>query len=196
VGEMSPIRVLLVDDHALFRKGVAELLATERDVRLVGEAGDGAQALEMARDLMPDVVLMDVSMPVVDGLEATRRIKAEIPCVRIVILTVSDGDRSLVEAVRSGAHGYLRKTVEPQALLATIRAVARGEAPISRTMAARLLADGAADTLTAREREVLGLVAGGKRSNEISATLGLAESVIKNHLKNVLEKLHLEWRVV
>src|SRR5512137_2136846 len=107
MGETNPIRVLLVDDHALFRKGVAELLAAERDFRLVGEASNGAQALEMARDLMPDVVLMDVSMPVMDGLEATRRIKAEIPYVRIVILTASDGDQNLFEAVKSGAQGYL-----------------------------------------------------------------------------------------
>ncbi len=190
---MSPIRVLLVDDHALFRKGVAELLASERDFRLVGEASDGAQALEMARDLMPDIVLMDVSMPVMDGLEATGRIKAEIPYVGIVMLTVSDGDRTLVEAVRSGAHAYVRKTVEPQLLLDTIRAVARGEASVSRIMASRLL--GEADAFTAREREVLGLVAGGKRSAEISAALGIAENVVKNHLKNVLEKLHLERQV-
>jgi DNA-binding NarL/FixJ family response regulator len=194
MGEMSPISVLLVDDHALFRKGVAELLATERDFRLVGEASDGAQALEMARDLMPDVVLMDISMPVMDGLEATRRIKAEIPCVRIVILTVSDGDRSLVEAVGGGAHSYLRKTVEPQLLLETMRAVVCGEAPVTRTMAARLLGAEAGEALTAREREVLGLVAGGKRNNEISVALGVAENVVKNHLKNVLEKLHLERR--
>jgi DNA-binding NarL/FixJ family response regulator len=192
MGEISPIRVLLVDDHAQFRKGVAELLAGERDLWLVGETGDGAQALEMARDLMPDVVLMDVSMPVMDGLEATRRMKAEIPCVRVVVLTVSDGDRSLVEAVRSGAHAYLRKTVEPQSLLGTIRAVARGEASVTTTMAARLLGDAKGDTLTPREREVLGLVADGKRSSEISAALGVAENVVKNHLKNVVEKLHHE----
>jgi DNA-binding NarL/FixJ family response regulator len=192
---MTPIRVLLVDDHALFRKGVAELLASERDLRLVGEAGDGGQALEMARDLMPDVVLMDVSMPVIDGLEATRRIKAEIPYVRIVMLTVSDGDRSLVEAVRSGAHGYVPKTVDPQALLDTVRAVAHGEAVVSPTMATRLLGEAAEETLTLREREVLGLVAGGKRSKDISATLGIAENVVKNHLKNVLEKVHLERRL-
>ncbi len=195
MAEKTPICVLLVDDHALFRKGVAELLASERDFRLVGEAGDGGQALEMARDLMPDVVLMDVSMPVIDGLEATRRIKAEIPYVRIVMLTVSDGDRSLVEAVRGGAHGYLPKTVEPQALLDTIRAVARGEAIISRTMAARLLGEAAEETLTLREREVLSLIAGGKRSQDISTTLGIAENVVKNHLKNVLEKVHLERRL-
>jgi DNA-binding NarL/FixJ family response regulator len=205
--DRSAIRVLLVDDHALFRKGVAALLAAERDFELVGEASDGAQALEMARELMPDVILMDISMPGMDGLEATRRIKAEIPYVRIVILTVSDSDRALVEAVKSGAQGYLLKTVEPRALLHTLAGVVRGEASISRTMAARLLEDLARDsrpkappptpaaTLTQREQEVLGLVAQGKSNKEIAAALGIAENTVKNHLKNILEKLHLENRV-
>ena len=125
----APIRVLLADDHALFRQGVASLLATESDFEVVGEAADGQQALELARELMPDVILMDVSMPVMDGLEATRRIKAEMPHVRIVILTVSDGERSLFEAVRCGAEGYLPKKVDPQALCGTLRGVVRGEAP-------------------------------------------------------------------
>jgi DNA-binding NarL/FixJ family response regulator len=144
---------------------------------------------------MPDVVLMDVSMPVMDGVEATRRIKAEMPYVRVVVLTVSDGDRSLLEAVQSGAHAYLRKTVEPQSLLATIRAVARGEPSVSKTMAERLLGDAPGDVLTAQEREVLSMVAGGKRSSEISTALGVAETVVKNHLKNVVEKLHHERRL-
>ena len=205
----SAIRLLLVDDHALFRKGVADFLAAEQDIDLVGEADDGAQALEMARELMPDVVLMDISMPRMDGLEATRRIKAEIPYVRIVILTVSDSDRSLFEAVKSGAQGYLLKSVEPQALLDTIRGVVRGEASISGAMAARLLQDLARDSrpaapspappppprLTQREQEVLGLVALGKSNKEIAAALGIAENTVKNHLKNILEKLHLENRV-
>ena len=203
----SAIRLLLVDDHALFRKGVADFLAAEQDIDLVGEADDGAQALEMARELMPDVVLMDISMPRMDGLEATRRIKAEIPYVRIVILTVSDSDRSLFEAVKSGAQGYLLKSVEPQALLDTIRGVVRGEASISPAMATRLLdhlARGTPQTappgtpgarLTPREQEVLGLVALGKSNKEIAAALGIAENTVKNHLKNILEKLHLENRV-
>jgi len=203
----SAIRLLLVDDHALFRKGVADFLAAERDIELVGEADDGAQALEMARELMPDVVLMDISMPRMDGLEATRRIMAEIPYVRIVILTVSDSDRSLFDAVRSGAQGYLLKSVAPQALLDTLRGVVRGEASISQAMATRLLDYLARDSpqtappgtpgprLTQREQEVLGLVAQGKSNKEIAAALGIAENTVKNHLKNILEKLHLENRV-
>ena len=126
---MTPIRVLLADDHALFRRGVASLLAAESDFEVIGEAVDGQQALEKTRELMPDVILMDVSMPVMDGLAATRRIKAEMPYARIVILTVSDGEHGLLEAVRCGAAGYLSKKIDPQALCGTLRAVARGEVP-------------------------------------------------------------------
>lgn len=136
---MTPIRVLLADDHALFRQGVASLLAAEDGFAVVGEAVDGRQALEMARELMPDVILMDVAMPVMDGLEATRRIMAQLPGAKIIIVTVSDGESTFLEAVRSGAQGYLPQRSEPQLLFDTLRAVARGEALVSRAMAARLL---------------------------------------------------------
>ena len=118
---MTPIRVLLADDHARFRQGVASLLALERDFEVVGEASDGCQALQMTRELQPDVVLMDVSMPLMDGLEATRRIKAELPRVKIVILTVADGARTRLEAERSGAKSCLPKVIEPQALFDALR---------------------------------------------------------------------------
>jgi len=204
---MTPIRVLLADDHALFRRGVASLLAADRDFEVVGEAVDGQQAVEMARKLMPDVILMDISMPGTDGLEATRRIKAEMPYVRIVILTVSDGERSLFEAVKNGAQGYLLKKIEPQALYATLRGVVQGEATLSRVMAAQLLEEFArqsrppapavapAAQLTAREKEVLEHVARGRSNKEIATALTIAENTVKNHLKNILEKLHLENRV-
>ena len=204
---MSPIRVLLVDDHALFRKGVADLLSSEPGFELVGEAGDGIGAVEMARELMPDVILMDISMPGIDGLEATRRIKAEMPYVRIIILTVSESDQSLFEAIKSGAQGYLLKSVQPQALLDTLSGVFRGEASISGAMAARLLQDLARESrpvspppapparLTQREQEVLRLVSQGKSNKEIASALNIAENTVKNHLKNILEKLHLENRV-
>jgi DNA-binding NarL/FixJ family response regulator len=204
---MSPIRVLLVDDHALFRKGVADLLSSEPGFELVGEAGDGIRAVEMARELMPDVILMDISMPGIDGLEATRRIKAEMPYVRIIILTVSESDQSLFEAIKSGAQGYLLKSVQPQALLDTLSGVVRGEASISGAMAARLLQDLARESrpaspppapparLTQREQEVLRLVSQGKSNKEIASALNIAENTVKNHLKNILEKLHLENRV-
>jgi DNA-binding NarL/FixJ family response regulator len=204
---VSPIRILLVDDHALFRKGLAGLLAAERDFEVVGECGDGLGALEMARELMPDVILMDISMPVMNGLEATRRIKAEIPYVRIVILSASDGDHDLFEAVKNGAQGYLLKKIDPQALYGTLRGVVHGEAPVSRVMAARLLEEFARQArqaapaapgtseLTAREKEVLELVAKGKSNKEIAAALSIVENTAKNHLKNILEKLHLGNRV-
>ena len=204
---MYPIRVLIADDYALFRHGLASLLAAESDFEVVGEAADGREAVEMARELKPDVIVMDLSMPVMDGLEATRRIKAEFPYVRIVILTVSDGERSLFEAVKSGAQGYLLKKIEPQALCGTVRGVVRGEAFVSPVMAARLLEEFTGDSrrtappptpsaqLTQREQEVLALVARGKSNKEIAAALAIAENTVKNHLKNILEKLHLENRV-
>ena len=202
---MNRIRVLVADDHALFRKGLASLLAEEADFEVVGEAVDGSQAVEMARELMPDMILMDVSMPVMDGLEATRRIKSAMPYVRIVILSASEGERSLFEAVKSGAQGYLLKKMEPMALFGALRGVARGEAPVSRVMAAKLLEEFARQTraptptlatdLTSRESEVLDLVAQGKSNKEIAATLAIAENTVKNHLKNILAKLHLENRV-
>jgi DNA-binding NarL/FixJ family response regulator len=122
---MTSIRVLLADDHALFRRGVASLLAAENGFDVVGEAGDGRQAVEMARALMPDVILMDVSMPVMDGLEATRRIKRELPDVRIVILAAFDGERSVLEAVESGAETCLLKAVEPPTLYRALRGLVR-----------------------------------------------------------------------
>ena len=203
----EPIRVLLVDDHPLFRKGIASLLSAEPGFDVVGEASNGQEAIEKARDLMPDVILMDISMPGVNGLEATRRIKQEIPYVRIVILTVSDEDQNLFEAIKDGAQGYLLKKIDPQTLFQTLRGVLEGEAPLSRAMAMKLLAEFArqrraasgpptpTSTLTEREKEVLGLLAAGKTNKEIAGALAIAENTVKNHLKNILEKLHLENRV-
>jgi DNA-binding NarL/FixJ family response regulator len=203
---MTSIRVLLADDHTLFRRGVASLLAADSGIEVVGAAADGQQALEMARALMPDLILMDVSMPVMDGLEATRRIKAEMPHVRVAMFTVSDGGHSLFEAIRCGAEAYLSKTINPQALYGTLRAVVRGEAPVSRLMAARLLqgfalrsgqpASAAAHPaeLTAPEREVLEQLAGGKSNGEIATALAIPESTVKDHLKHILDSLHREAR--
>jgi DNA-binding NarL/FixJ family response regulator len=202
-----PIRILLVDDHALFRKGMSSLLAAEPGFEVVGEAQDGLQAVEHARDLMPDLVVMDLHMPGAAGPEATRRILEEFPYIKIVILTVSEDDQDLFEAVRCGAHGYLLKKIEPQALFDTLRGVMRGEASISRSMAAKLMgefsrqntrpASGAERRpgLSPREIEVLEFVTQGKTNKEIGAALDIAENTVKNHLKNILEKLHLENRV-
>ena len=204
----SPIRVLLVDDHALFRKGIASLLAAEPGFEVVGEAEDGVRAVERARELMPDLIVMDLNMPRAGGSEATRRILEEFPYVKIVILTVSEDDKDLFEAVRGGAHGFLLKKIEPKALFETLRGVMRGEASISRMMAAKLMGELRRDAanrtgvgmhrapeLSPREAEVLTLVADGKTNKEIAAALDIAENTVKNHLKNILEKLHVGNRV-
>jgi DNA-binding NarL/FixJ family response regulator len=204
---MNPIRVLLVDDHALFRKGIASILSAQGGFEVVGEASDGQVALERARELMPDVILMDIFMPAVNGLEATRRIKEALPYVKIVMLTVSEEDQNLFEAIKSGAQGYLLKKIEPQELFAMLKGVVQGDAPISRAMAGKILGEftrqarRAATTplpgadLSPREKEVLELVTQGKSNKEIAVALAIAENTVKNHLKNILEKLHLENRV-
>jgi two-component system, NarL family, nitrate/nitrite response regulator NarL len=203
----APIRIMLVDDHALFRKGIASLLAAEPGFEVVGEAGDGVQAVERAQELMPDVILMDVNMPRASGPEATRRIMEILPYVKIVMLTVSEDDQDLFEAVRCGAQGYLLKKIEPSALFGTLHGVVRGEASISRLMATKLLGEfsrksnqpsasnGRQTELSLREEEVLSFVAQGKSNKEIATALAIAENTVKNHLKNILEKLHLENRV-
>ncbi len=205
---MNRVRILLVDDHGLFRAGLASLLTSQDDFEVVGEASNGQEGLELVRDLLPDVILMDVSMPVMDGLEATRRIKAELPYVRIIMLSISDSEPNLFEAVKAGAQGYLLKNIDARALYGALRGVAQGEAPISRLMAARLLdefgrharqngtaaPDPRAD-LSPREKQVLEQVALGKSNKEIAASLAIAENTVKNHLKNILDKLHLENRV-
>jgi len=204
---MESIKVLLVDDHALFRKGVASALASHTDIEVVGEASNGEEALNKARDLMPDVILMDISMPACDGLEATRRIKAEIPYVKIIILTVAEQDESLFEAIKSGAHGYLLKTIEPRPLLEALRGVSRGEAPISRVTASKILREFARRSqrsapqeapplgkLSPREREILEFLTKGATNKEIAATLCISIHTVKNHLQNIMDKLHIQNR--
>ena len=204
---METIRVLLVDDHPLFRSGVASLLRQQVDFEVGGEAQDGEEALEKAKELMPDVMLMDVYMPGMGGLEATRRIKELLPYVKIVMLTVSEEDKDLFEAIKAGAHGYLLKKIEPAEFFRALRGVFHGEAPISRAAATKILAEFARlarrgsqganpqEKVSPREREVLELLTKGATNKEIAATLTISENTVKNHLKNILEKLHLENRV-
>lgn len=199
---MKRTRVLIVDDHALSRKGIAAILDPDPAFLVVGEAADGAEALAKVRELAPDLVLMDIRMPDMDGLEATRRIKAEHPQVIVVILSVSDDVQDFFEAIKLGAQGYLLKDLQPQEWLGYLRAVVGGETPVSRALAVRLLeefrstdqARPAAGSLSERELEVLQKVAEGLSNREIGAELHIAESTVKNHLRNILDKLRLRNR--
>lgn len=198
------MRVLLVDDHALFRAGIASLLkAWGFDV--VGEAADGIAALEETRRLRPDLVLMDIRMSGCNGLEATRLIKAEMPGVKIVMVTMSDDDSDLFEAIKSGAQGYLLKAMPEEEFSRTLTGIANDEAPLSRGLAAKILEEFArsperhpngagADELTEREREVLQLLAQGATNREIASTLWISENTVNFHVKNILMKLHLKNR--
>ncbi len=202
---MDKKRILLADDHILFRKGLAQLLNSQPDFQVIGEAADGLEALERARELMPDLILMDIDMPRCDGREATRLIKAEMPYVVIVILTVSDDEQDLFAAIKNGAQGYLLKKIDPADLFEQLRGLALGEAALSRLMANKILREFARtepelprtgdDPLTGRERQVLQLVARGLTNREIAETLVIAENTVKNHLRNILSKLHLDNRV-
>lgn len=198
------MRVLLVDDHELFRAGIASLIAAW-GFEVVGTAGNGLEALEQARRLKPDLILMDVQMPVCSGLEATRLIKAELPETRIVIVTVSDDDESLFEAIKSGAVGYLLKGMSEEDLSKTLTAVVSDEPALSPTLAGKILDEfvrlssgGAASAdspgLTPRELEVLRLVTEGATNKEIAAALYVTENTINFHMKHILAKLHLKNR--
>jgi two-component system nitrate/nitrite response regulator NarL len=204
---MEPLRILLVDDHILFRKGVGALLAPRPDMEVVAEAGNGLEAIAKAREVVPDVILMDISMPKCDGLEAVRVIKREMPHVQIIMLTVSDEDRDLFTAIKYGAVGYLLKNLEPHQLFDRLEGVRRGEAAISGTIAAKILrefrqptqsmvqAPEARDVLTGRELEVLEWVVEGDSNGQIAERLCITENTVKIHLRNILDKLHLQNRI-
>jgi DNA-binding NarL/FixJ family response regulator len=204
---MEALRILLVDDHVLFRKGIASLLTARKDIVIVGEAGDGVEAVTLAHQTMPDVILMDVNMPKQDGIETVKVIKREMPHIQIVMLTVSDDDNDLFEAIKSGAKGYLLKNLEPQELYSMLDKLRQGEAPISGAMAAKILQEfrqpdqnhdrqaEAVDELTTREIEVLEQVVTGATNKEIADTLHITENTVKIHLRNILEKLHVQNRI-
>jgi DNA-binding NarL/FixJ family response regulator len=199
------LRVLLADDHALFRAGLASLLRAW-GMEVVAEAGDGLQALEQARRVRPDLILMDIGMPRCNGLEATRLIKAELPDVKIVMVTVSEEDADLFEAIKGGAEGYLLKGMSEEEFNRALAGIAAGEPPLSRGLAAKILdelarltREGPAgqageDELTPREHDVLELVADGATNREIAAALHVSENTVNFHVKNILRKLHLKNR--
>jgi len=201
------MKVLLVDDHRLLLEGLSTLLAAH-GVQVVGMAYDGLQAISLAQTLQPDVILMDIRMPGCDGLEATRRIKAVMPQVKIVILTTSDEDRDLFEAVKSGASGYLLKSMDADELVVCLEQAQEGIPPFSPGLAAKIVAEfarqekssqpgaepAATSPLTPRQREVLALVAQGYSYKEAGAKLGLSPRTIKYHMAEIMEQLHLEHR--
>lgn len=204
---MNKVRVLLADDHHLFREGLARILGSQKDFDVVGEATNGLEAVAAARELKPDLILMDVGMPVCDGMEATLRIKQELPHVTTVMLTVCDANEKLFEAIRNGAQGYLLKSIRREEMLALLRGAVRGEAAITTALAGRMLEefrrlnqDDALDPeeesglLTARQKEVLMLVAAGASNQEVAAKLGVSVHTIKSHMRRILDLLHVSNR--
>jgi two-component system NarL family response regulator len=205
----DPIRVLVVDDHALFRRGLEMVLIQEPDIEVIGEASDGEEAVAMVHDLTPDVVLMDIRMPRGSGLQACAAIKDLVPSARIVMLTMSDDEADLYEAIKAGASGYLLKEIPVYEVAAAIRAVHTGQSLISPAMAGKLLTEFASlmrepaeepaaarpPRLTDRELEVLKLVARGMNNRDIAKELYISENTVKNHIRNILEKLQLHSRM-
>ena len=204
----TKIRVLVADDQELYRRGLEVVLSTEDDIDMVAEAADGAEAVTRAEEFAPDVILMDIRMPKVDGIEAARRIKELVPSTRIIMLTVSDEDTHLYDAIKAGANGYLLKDIAIEEVPSSIRRVNAGESLISPSMASKLLTEFtnvskkleqrqqlAHPSLTAREVEVLRFVAKGMSNREIAEELYISENTVKNHVRNILEKLHLHSRM-
>jgi DNA-binding NarL/FixJ family response regulator len=203
---MTPIRVLLVDDHQLFREGLANILNNQPDFEVIAEAGDGLEAQIKARKLKPDLILMDVIMPGCDGLEATQRIKQDLPQTTIVMLTVREDDDNLFQAIRNGAQGYLVKNIRSKDMLEMLRLAVHGEAAITPAMGGRMLEEFRRisklsrqepqefEALTRRELEILSLVAAGDTNNEIAAKLQVSIHTVKTHMRKILAKLHQERR--
>ena len=197
----DPIRVLIADDHAVVREGLRSFFELQDEMEVVGEAEDGVEAVDLATRLQPDVVLMDIVMPNLDGVEAMRQLHRRVPAARVIVLTSFLDDEQVLPAIRAGAAGYLLKNVEPQELARAVRAAHMGEALIDPAVAARLvdtLADedvaDAYEGLTAREREVLDLIGRGFSNKRIALELGVAEKTVKTHVSHVLGKLGLADR--
>jgi len=201
---MEKIKVLIADDHRVVREGLAAILKTKDDINVIGEAQDGMEAVEKTKTLMPDVILMDVSMPRMGGVEATRQIKREFPHIGIVALTMYEEQQYIFDLVRAGATGYLLKDSESSQIVAAIRAIYRGESLIHPSVASKILAEFSLmaqkkgkkpawveHDLTEREITVLRLVADGKTNKEIANSLDLSEKTVKNHVRNIFHKLQV-----
>lgn len=204
---MNPIKILLVDDQPLFREGLRTLLSVHGDFEVVGEAGNGAEAIRLARSLLPSVVLMDLQMPVLDGVAATRRLHEEQPDCRVIVLTTFDDDEMVFDGLRAGAVGYLLKDAPSEKLADAIRGAARGESFLQPSVAAKVVAefarlsrktvgtqDSVIEALSERELEILRLIAQGASNREIASALFLAEGTVKNHVTNILGKLEARDR--
>jgi DNA-binding NarL/FixJ family response regulator len=204
---MDKINVLIADDHVLFRRGIHKMLEAEEDMCVVGEASNGQEAVEQARALMPDVILMDIKMPDLDGVEATRMLHCEMPHVGIIFCTMFEDDEFVFAGLKAGGRGYILKESDPETMLRAIRAVAHGESLLSPTVAQKVLRQFAAlpgetpagrppwcDDLTEREREVLSLIGQGHSNKEIAGQLCLSEKTVKNHIANIFSKLHISDR--
>jgi two-component system NarL family response regulator len=205
---VEPIRVLVVDDHALFRRGLQMVLEQEPDIEVVGEASDGAEAVTSATETLPDIVLMDVRMPKRGGIDACTSIHETVPSAKIIMLTISDEEADLYDAIKAGAMGYLLKEISIEEVASAIRAVHGGQSLISPSMASKLLTEFASmikktddrqqvptPRLTDREMEVLKLVAKGMNNRDIAKQLFISENTVKNHIRNILEKLQLHSRM-
>lgn len=202
------IRVMLVDDQALFREGLETMLSIHKDIQVVGQAGDGQEALEVAAKLQPDVALMDVRMPIMDGVRATRLLKEALPQCKVIVLTTFDDDEYIFDALRMGAVGYLLKDVPSAQLVDAIRAAARGESVLEPSVAAKVIAEftrvsnmvpprqmeGLVEPLSERELEILGLIARGASNKEVAEQLFIAEGTVKNHMTHILGKLGVRDR--
>lgn len=202
---MMAIKVVIVDDHALLREGLAKILSLESNFLIVGEANCGDEAIALTRTLKPDVVLMDINMPGLNGIEATKIIKEEMPQVGIIALTIHEDEEYIFELVRAGVSGYILKDIQPEQLIKAIKDVAEGKTAIQPNITAKLLGEFnrlsdrktnmfSCDQLTARELEVIKLIAQGMPNKEIASTLYISEKTVKNHITNIFRKLNVEDR--
>jgi len=194
VSETQPIRVLIADDHPVVRQGLAAMIARQPGMTVVAEAGDGREAVDLYRAQQPDVALIDLRMPEVDGVEAIAMIRAEFPAARIVVLTTYDGDEDIYRGLRAGAMAYLLKDAPPDELIAAIKVVHAGQKRIPPDVAAKLTERLNSPELTARELQVLHLIVAGQSNREIGTTLSIGEGTVRAHVNNILAKLNVQDR--